>query len=457
MPNGEIAFWRAILDLPGKHEQKARLWNGYIGWKLPPGLRGETPRNGWPHYVVHAPPGGWPELTEDERSVLENLAQEYGGHPTWRERTYMDFVGSSFESEVNLSDLTLIDADFSKARFHAGVQLEGSRFFMQACFSGTNFEAGARFHKTFFEADVHFNHVQFRGFALFESVEFNGGATFDRAGFESYVRFNDSKFVETHFSGGISVLNLASFKGVHFRGGASFRNVVFGEDPTRTVKRHRPRRLADFSDARFDAATDFRRAVFNGPPAFFNCRLHEDTDFSRVEWPKAMPEPREIEYAIRAWERLELMMSQLEKPLDRHRFFRFKMRARRLADGRFLRVINYLFEFTSDYGWSVKRASLSWVAHWLVAGFVLFSNARQAGFGGDTLKLFIAALGTAFANAHAFLSLAGPGGYLEGGRLLIEQHVHGGLLAIIGVTQAVLGPVLLFVLLLTLRNRFRLA
>ena len=197
--------------------------------------------------------------------------------------------------------------------------------------------------------------------------------------------------------------------------------------------------------------------MFNSAPAFFNCRLHEDTDFSLVQWPKAMPEPGGIEYAIRAWERLELMMSQLEKPLDRHRFYRLKMRTRRLTDGRFLQVINFLFDVTSDYGWSVTRAAVCWLAHWSVAGVVLFANAGQAALGGDMLKLFVAALGTSFANAHAFLSLAGKGGYLESCRVLIEQHDHGGLLAMVGVTQAILGPVFLFLLLLTMRNRFRLA
>ena len=457
MSNEHTAFWRALLDHRHDQEERARLWNGYIGWKMPPRLRGEKPRSGWPQYVVDAPLGGWPELTDNERSELDNLAKKHGGHPSWREQPFMDFSGSSFESEVNLSDLTLVDVDFSKAQFHADVKLGGSRFFKQAWFGEATFEAGAHFHKTFFEADVHFSRVQFKGFADFTGVGFNGGATFDGASFEWQVRFDDSKFVETHFSGGISVLHLANFKGVDFRGGASFRNVVFGEDPTQTVKHLRPGRLADFSDSRFHAATDFRRAVFNGAPAFFACRLHEDTDFSHVQWPKAMPEPGQVEYAIRAWERLELMMSQLEKPLDRHRFFRLKMRTRRLTDGRFLRVVNFLFDVTSDYGWSVTRAAVSWVAHWLVAGLVLFANAGQAAAGGYTLKVFIAALGTSFANAHAFLSLAGKGGYLESCRVLVDQHVHSGLLATVGVTQAILGPVLLFVLLLTMRNRFRLA
>ena len=91
MPNGDTAFWRALLGHPCEHAQRVRPWNGYIGWKMPPRLRAEKPRSGWPHNVVHAPPGGWPELTVAEISESDTLAKEHGGHPTWRERPYMDF------------------------------------------------------------------------------------------------------------------------------------------------------------------------------------------------------------------------------------------------------------------------------------------------------------------------------------------------------------------------------
>lgn len=457
MSNDHTPFWLALIDRSADREGRARLWNGYIGWKLPQSLRGEVARSGWPQYVVEAPPQGWPELTDDEKSLLDDLAEAHGGHPSWSERRYMDLSGSTFQSDVDLSDLTLVDADFGGAHFHEQVTFDGARFFMQSSFGESTFESGARFHKTFFEADVHFDRAQFRSYAGFTGCEFNGGASFADAVFERQARFDDSRFVESFFSGGMAPHYLANFTRAEFRGGASLRNVVFGEDPTQTVKRLRPPRLVDFSDARFQAATEFRRAVFNNAPAFFNCSLHEDTDFSLVRWPKAMPEPSDVDFAIRAWERLELMMSQLEKPLDRHRFYRLKMRARRLTDGRFLRVVNLLFDVTSDYGWSVTRAAASWVAHWLVGGVILFLNAGQAAVGGATVELLFGAIGTSFANAHAFLSLAGKGGYLEGCRMLIEQHDHGGLLAPVGVAQAILGPVFLFLLLLTMRNRFRLA
>ena len=71
--------------------------------------------------------------------------------------------------------------------------------------------------------------------------------------------------------------------------------------------------------------------------------LHEDTDFGRIDWEKAENTNVRIDYAIRAWERLELIMSKLEKPLDRHQFFKLKMRARRRKDGWFLKILNCLY------------------------------------------------------------------------------------------------------------------
>ena len=251
---------------------------------------------------------------------------------------------------------------------------------------------------------------------------------------------------------------LANFTNAEFMPMTSFREVLFGNDESAYPQKLWPERRADFSDAEFRATTDFRKAIFNGAPAFFHTTLHEDTDFSGVDWEKAETDTIPVDYAIRAWERLELIMSKLEKPLERHRFFRLKMRARRQTDGCFLRVMNWLFETIADYGWGVGRAFSWWLGHWLVASLILLANAC---FGTTTAagwKLSLAALGTGFSNAHTFLFLTANGGYLEKGRKLLEDNDAWSLLTVgVGTVEAVLGPIFLFLLLLTLRNRFRLA
>ena len=205
-----------------------------------------------------------------------------------------------------------------------------------------------------------------------------GGASFANAVFERYAMFNDSKFEERYFSGGVTVPILADFRKAKYQDGASFREVLFGNDDEIYSRRLWPERRADFTDAKFGAATTFRGAIFAGAPAFFNTTLHEDTDFGRVDWGKAETDKIPADYAIRAWERLELMMNKLEKPVDRHRFYRFKMRARRLTDGYLLRVLYWLFEKTADYGWSVGRAFAWWFGHWFVSALLLFTNTGSA-------------------------------------------------------------------------------
>ncbi len=370
----------------------------------------------------------------------------------------MDFSGHRFCGETDLSGLILVKSDFSKAKFTGKVRFSGKTwFYHQTWFCDAIFEEGLSCWDAWFEGQALFSGARFKGSVDFVRTKFTGGASFTNTLFDGDVMFNESRFEERYFSGGLMPLYLADFTNAKFVGRTSFREVVFGNDDSAYSRRLWPERRANFTNAKFLAQTDFRDAVFGGVPAFFNATLHEDTDLSRANWEKADTENVPVDYAIRAWERLELMMSKLEKPLDRHRFFRLKMRARRRKDGWFLRMLNRWFEITTDYGWSVERAFLSWLLHWTAAACVLFASSGSAVFKIDWWKLALAALGTSFANAHAFLGLAADGGYLVKGRQMLESNATWWMLAAVGSIEAVLGPTFLFLLLLTLRNRFRLA
>ena len=456
MANEHTDFWLALLNLGD--DRRARLWNGYLGWKLPSKVKGKLdPKGGWPQLIVDPPQGGWPELTDDEREELDALAEQYGGHPELLHE-YMNFAGCIFPDKCDLSGLILIDADFSNAKFTKSVTLSNeTNFYGQARFCGTYFGRGLHSSKTCFHADVSLSRSTFENRSTFLGTEFRGGASFNGAVFRMNPMFNDSKFDARFFSGGAMPLILADFRNAKFPDGASFRNVRFGSDEISCTRTSSPARCADFTDAEFGAATTFRQSVFVSAPAFFNTTLHEDTEFRDVDWSQAETNNLWADYTVRAWERLELMMSRLEKPLDRHKFFRLKMRARRRSERFFLRTLNWLFEKTSDYGWGVGRAFACWLGHWLIASSLLFANSSAAAAGPEQWRLAWAALGTGFANAHAFLFLTADGGHLDAQRKLLEQHDSYGILAPLGTAQALLGPILLFFLLLTLRNRFRLA
>ena len=459
MANEHTTFWLALLNRDHDPVRRARLWNGYLGWKLPRAAKGEGDiAPSWPQLVVHPPSGGWPELSDEDKGILDELANAHGGHPEFTHE-YMDFSGHVFSGGTDFSQLILVCTTFDDAQFEDDVRFsDETRFYAQSWFSNVRFESTVLFDRTQFEAPACFRGSRFRGGATFIGVHFMGGASFTNATFESNVLFNDSKFEERYFSGGVTTPCLADFRSTTFLAAVSFREVLFGNDAGAYARRLWPERRADFSDAQFKSSADFRGAAFGGVPAFFGTRLHEDTDFGRVNWDAAETEHIPVDYAIRAWERLELMMSKLEKPLDRHRFFRIKMRARRRVDGGFMRVANWLFETLADYGWGVGRAFSWWLIHWTVSGLILFVNTCPESAAIDRWKLCLTALGTGFSNAHAFLRLTARGGHLEHGRRLLEDnHLSSALTMVVGTTEAVFGPILLFLLLLTIRNRFRLA
>lgn len=359
---------------------------------------------------------------------------------------------------MDYSGLILIESNFSRVHFYGyEASFSESNFYGRACFDQASFYCDILFEKTYFDDPTSFRRSIFKGNAAFRDVEFAGGASFSGAEFQNDVTFEKSKFEEMHYLEDRNQTSLADFRGAKFMEKASFLSVRFGSDGKPDSKMKKWERVVDFTGTEFKSTTDFRKVVFAGAPAFFNAQLHEDTNFDCVDWRKAETDSASVGYAIRAWERLELEMSKREKPLERHLFFRLKMRARRRADPWFLRFLNWLFEQLADYGWGVGRACIWWLGHWVVFAVILFTNACFGKSDIGVWELIWAALGTSFANAHVFLFLTAEGGYLESGRKLLENNGGWGLLTVVGTVESILGPIFLFFLLLTLRNRFRLA
>ena len=237
------------------------------------------------------------------------------------------------------------------------------------------------------------------------------------------------------------------------------------------------RRELYLHDASFKSTTFFRNSIFLQPPQLFGTNLHEDTDFSGINWRKAescyaisqwskiVPclskdstgsDEVDASSAIQAWDRLALMMSKLEKLPERHEFYRLRMRAQRKIDRwGVLCSANWLFEVLCDYGWSIKRALCWWLLHFVAMGLVIFGHARAVNKASEA-GLWDSLL-VSFSNAHSFFGLTSEGGYLyEARQRLVASMGDVSILNTVGVIQTFIGPILLFLLLLTIRNRFRL-
>jgi hypothetical protein len=183
-----------------------------------------------------------------------------------------------------------------------------------------------------------------------------------------------------------------------------------------------------------------------------------------VIWPDA-PATRDRAIAYRrAYERLKLVMDDQRKFADEHFFLRKELECREAEEPGTLRTVaSRIFGLLSGYGWSIERPVLAlgiaWVVGWAVIGlaewadaclgydqFDCMSNPAPA-FPEKALGFFQSGF-LSFSNLFAFLGL---------GWHIMKDELSSLTAAseIVAAAQMFAGPVLLFLLALALRNRFR--
>ncbi|MCY4184721.1 MAG: hypothetical protein OXD45_05335 [Rhodobacteraceae bacterium] len=389
--------------------------------------------------------------------------------------SFMDFSNVEFPENISFAGRLLIGADFRNAVFNGWADFRGAAFLGLTHFEGARFEG----HKTMqpashgvvsFADSIFCNTVYFKGtkfprISRFDNSEFLSSGYFQEAIFGNDselggVLFDCAKFgAEPNFSKAMFFC-AGDFKNVEFNDGANFRKTKFFSD-------------VNFNNSKFNNTTSFREATFGQPPKFFEAVVHEDINFNGIDWNKAElsysnrknkdVKPDEIttraENAVLAWERLALIMSKQEKPWERHEFFRLKMRAKRQAEGISISsTVNWLFDILSDYGWGIRRSLTWWFGHIILFWLVLAGAAcYQANENGDQLNWWIPLDGflVSLSNSLSFLRL--QSGYLSSNYKDLEKVLDQvmWLFSTVGTIQAMVGPILLFLLLLTLRNRFR--
>ena len=505
MANKQTKFWLALLTLGENEGARIRYWNCYLDWKLPTRVKQLCRNIGNPPFNRYARDAGNPDLRlkDEEEAVLNELAARNGGHPFFPEGNlhpsvnYMDFSDMELDGP-DFCNRLLVQASFAESKIHGPSHFSRAAFayhtkfagcvfldqtqFQDADFGGTvdfdrsQFSKFVLFNGAKFQSEASFRETQFRGLATkagislggvaFSKAQFCDGTCFDDASFNVRAEFEDVRFQSTTMFANTRFLDQASFERSTFVGEASFETARFDESP-------------NFNSAAFQSSTSFKGAVFGKPPRFFETKLHEDTNFGDIDWrvsessyapdrkirsslPPNHPNTtqsggKDIESVIRAWDRLILIMSSLERSPERHLFYRLRMRAQRWRDGQsMLSFVNWLFDATSEYGWSVPRALGSWCCHWLVGGVLLFFGTSATLCEGEGWLVLLQAVSTSFANAHLLLGLASEEGYLhEALEGLKEASNSLSLVKAVGVIQSFLGPMFLFVVLLTLRNRFR--
>ena len=361
------------------------------------------------------------------------------------------FLYVSFQGHASFSGCRLdLSASFYDCFFHESANFTKAIFKANASFSPSAFLGGAQFKGAKFEKDVDFSSddddewsklTGFRGSANFEDVLFDGNARFAGAKFSDDVSFRRARF-----SG------RAEFDAANFGARSIFQGASFGLFAS--FQRATCNGEASFSECHFESPTSFHRTSFlTHFPDFSGATLHQNTTFSDKDefWPK-MPGALS-DAAEDSRKSLAIIRNTVGKqglPEEEHYFFRREMAFAARIGTLPQRLPYRLFGFFSDFGHSIAKPTRWLVVLWAIGSGCYWKwwlsgleepiSATPAGF---------TAMGFSLAQLFSFLGFNRV--FFDGD----AQQMAWGLQAVAGF-QAIAGVVLLFLLGLALRNRFRL-
>lgn len=356
--------------------------------------------------------------TDEQREVLKGRVD--GAELVPFDDTELSEIRERFKSRAEGIQAEMPGADqlieFADCQFDQTVFFDGY-VFGYAFFSCATFSRGADF------SNVTFAGAAFFGGATFSMLaDFSGATFFTRADFRGVTFSRDAEFSSVMFSRG------ADFSSVTFSGSTDFISATFHT-------------VAIFTNSELKAPTNFEGSQFLGePPRFHGGKLHEDTVWRGVKWPAAPTDPNKAGRFTDAYERLKQEMDRLKKHEDELMFFAKELECRRVAVGWFKGLPIAAYGWFCNYGRSYVKPLI-----WMVAVF----NA-----GVPALWLLQPDLGWGKAvGLSAVNCLAGLGMRKDLMGKVLDDLGPGAL--IVSGAQTVAGLVLLFLIGLGLRNRFR--
>jgi hypothetical protein len=309
-------------------------------------------------------------------------------------------------------------------------------------------------HCVFSEAAM-FNHASFRRRAEFIMPRFRRYAAFGQVTFSEDVQFvaatfgGDAKFNRATFSGA------AEFHFAHFHGDAQFRSATFSRRVSfvgATFGKEGGKQAASFEDCQFDKPLNFRDAKFLAQYPVFSGAITADRNVFTAKpdhWPETTTQ--DPDQARESCAAIRHMLDKQGLPEEAHFFFRREMEFAGQIGSYWQRLPYRLYGQLSDYGHSI-RLPFEWLTALIVAGWVLFSGwlalFQRADAGARWHQPLVEGLSQSVANTLPFLGLMRS----------MHPDFYGrapALIDFLSIAQSLFGIVLLFLLGLGLRTRFR--
>jgi len=293
-----------------------------------------------------------------------------------REPYTLDFIANLFENNLNCSEFDFMyPVDFSKAVFSNFANFEDAKFHDAVGFQWTKFYY-SHFQDAIFYKTAYFNSTEYSEWCSFHNATFHDYSEFASAKFASNVNFNKAKFSDVLFSDAKFFDRTEAFdigfSDVEFNGYADFENAEFSYKVNfrRTKFKYscnflcaKFHRNVNFENASFDCVGHFEKAIFNYMPSFRGCSIEntrlefsDERHFSnRI---KIDQDEEEIVKNISYLKRLSEQHGQLDQALE---FNAMELEAKPFN------LITWFYKTLSNYGRSFVRPLM-----WYI-GLILFT------------------------------------------------------------------------------------
>ena len=176
--------------------------------------------------------------------------------------------------------------------------------------------------------------------------------------------------------------------------------------------------------------------------------MHEGTSWDKAKWPRSPIDQNEAQMQVSAYERLKQEMEKLKKHEDELFFFSKELSARRELQKRwsFEWWMNFLYEWTSNYGNSVTRPIFWFIVLFEIGVLVWVASSSQRA--GAAITLYEAGQISIAKMLASFSWIVPVDKKIEVSTTMLAQFFS--------EFQSLAGLLLIFLFLFGLRNRFRL-
>ena len=429
----------------------------------------------------------WHEQTKADFSGIEFPAWadfrsfRFPGHAMFQGASFSK--GGNFASSEFLHDANFLDSEFGSLCIFASVTFCGETCFRRAMFKGEARFRGAKFSSP---DDVNFEEAQFMGLAHFGAVQFQTYPSYEWATFYGVARFDEVAFSDGASFHSVTFLRHAIFDNAQFSRDVAFDNSVFEDgvyfERSSFVGRAGFSRVSGkalmLDHPTFECLPDFTGAHFDEAPVFDQMDLQPECfrDASDERTRVGAPE---------RWRALRRLAVQGHDHARELLFFKGEMMARRGTRDTWTNLwfwVGWTYQILSDFGCSLKRPLLG-LAITVVAFACLYALPNdavwespmaweipcQAGSGDVRVATLVLSLHNAIPVAGIASTGKLPQAYAcvygldadttstLGPSASTNAPIIPDWVVVLGFCQSVVSAVLVFLALLAVRNRFRIA